>query len=103
MKEASIQAYKHLIESGELSRQQVMVLAALHELGEATRQEISRHSGIPINCVCGRVNELLNRGLVAEEESRTCNVTGHTASQLRETQMPLPLEVRQPGLFETAA
>ena len=103
MKETSIHAYKHLIETGELSRQQVMVLAVVNELGQATRQEISRHSGIPINCVCGRVNELLNRGLVAEEEARTCNVTGHTANPLRETQIPLPLEVRQPGLFEVEA
>jgi len=37
--------------------------------GRLTRQEVSEVSGMPINTVCGRIAELVESGLVREENS----------------------------------
>lgn len=49
----------------------------------ATRQEISRALGEPINSVCGRVNELLERGYLVVVGTKKDAVTGHSAEILK--------------------
>ena len=44
-----------------------------------TRQELVKLTGLPINVVCGRVNELLKPGLLVETVKRVCRITGETA------------------------
>lgn len=49
----------------------------------ATRQEISRALGEPINSVCGRVNELVAQGYLAVVGTKKDTVTGHSAEILK--------------------
>lgn len=49
----------------------------------ATRQEISRALGEPINSVCGRVNELLGRGYLVVVGTKKDAVTGHSVEILK--------------------
>ena len=49
----------------------------------ATRQEISRALGEPINSVCGRVNELLGRGYLVVAGTKKDAVTGHSTEILK--------------------
>jgi len=44
-----------------------------------TRQELSHAMHMPINIICGRVNELLKNNYVAEADRRDCKVTGASA------------------------
>ncbi len=48
-----------------------------------TRQELSQAMGLPINIVCGRVNELIKADAIFELERRTCKVTGANSHQIR--------------------
>lgn len=49
--------------------QQREILELLHE-GDFTRNEIAERSGLRINVVCARVNELLKEGYVAVNGTR---------------------------------
>ena len=49
----------------------------------ATRQEISRALGEPINSVCGRANELLGCGYLVVVGTKKDAVTGHSAEILK--------------------
>lgn len=49
----------------------------------ATRQEISRALGEPINSVCGRANELIKRGYLIVVGTKKDAVTGHSAEILK--------------------
>ncbi len=83
VRETSIEAHRKLKASGKLTAQQEAVMAWLRgRIGDATRQEISKGSGIAINAVCGRVNELLEVGELRETRKRKCRVTGETANAL---------------------
>ncbi len=77
----SVEAHRKLKASGKLTAQQEAVMAWLRSrIGDATRQEISRGSGIAINAVCGRVKELMDAGEIVETGRRRCRVTGETAN-----------------------
>jgi len=39
--------------------------------------------GLPINVICGRVNELIKADAIFELERRTCKVTGANSHQIR--------------------
>ena len=81
MRQTSRDAYNRAKVSGKLTAQQEAVMAWLRgRIGDATRQEISRGSGIAINAVCGRVKELLDAGEIVETGRRRCRVTGETAN-----------------------
>lgn len=83
--ETSRVRYEELLKSGELSRQQAELLAYMRPGIDYTRAELSHLTDMPINCVTGRVNELLDSGKLSEEagEKRTCKVTGYTAKVVR--------------------
>lgn len=79
----SIKAYSELNKSGKAGTQraQLFAIIAEHKNG-LTRNELSRVSGVPINAVCGRVNEMLKSDQVFEGPRRDCRVTGHSAYPL---------------------
>lgn len=87
----SRQAYHDHIASGKALRQWQQVYAAIEANPGQTRAEIARDTGIRLNCVCGRVRELLapECGMIAEGSRRKCTVTGEQAHILT-----LPREFR---------
>lgn len=79
VRESSIDCYHGI----DLNRGQAKVIAFLVEHpGEYTRNELAKLSGIPINAVCGRINELIESGAV-EERVRACgSVYGQAITRL---------------------
>lgn len=62
-----------------LGERQRQVYLALMSLGEATNTMISKASGLPINVVTPRVNELRKLGRVIESKKDPCRITGRMA------------------------
>jgi len=85
VRDTSLEAYWQHIESGAAKTQQDRIYMALRVSGGITRTELSRGMGIPINAVCGRVNELIKLGAVRETAKRKCRVTGSNAWVLETT------------------
>ena len=78
----SVLAFREAVEEGRAECLRDVVFLWLRENGPATRQEIARGTGIPINIVCPRVRELLNEERVFVAGTRPCRVTGKTAQVL---------------------
>lgn len=78
VKDTSLEAYIGINEDGVAITQRGQIYNTL-VMGRMTRRELSQLTGIEINAVCGRVNELLKMGLIHEFESRPCSVSGHSA------------------------
>lgn len=86
VRETSRDAYAKHRASGKLGRQHEVVLAALRgRARDMTRQELARETGLGINAVCGRVNELMDEPfcLVEVHRRRACDVTGESVEALR--------------------
>lgn len=87
VRDASMIAYRVLEWSGRMTRQQrlVMDFLAANLQRDYTRQELSQATGLAINVICGRVNELMQEpfGLIEEIGRRRCRVTGESANALR--------------------
>ena len=88
VRDTSMIAYRALQYSGEIGAQQRKVLAVwLDGKRDAfwTRQELTKLTGLPINTICGRVNELLDAplNLLYEADSKkTCTVTGNDVNAI---------------------
>ena len=83
VRETSLEAHRKLKSSGKLTAQQEVVMTWMRNLiGDATRSEIERGTGLKINAVCGRVNELIALGELRETRKRRCRVTGETVNAL---------------------
>jgi DNA-binding MarR family transcriptional regulator len=63
-------AYLALQEAGELQPKELLVLQALEQYGPLTRQELPAITGMPINCITGRVNSLLKKEAIVEDGSK---------------------------------
>jgi len=59
--QTSRDAYKNIKESGLLTERERQVYGAISTLGGATNLEISKHLGLPINCVTGRTRDLVDK------------------------------------------
>ena len=80
VRQTSREAYEEMVLSGRGATQRAIVLRFLLNFHRpATRGEIAYHSGITINSVCGRVNELLKDGKIKEVDKRACTITKHPA------------------------
>ncbi len=79
VKDTSIIAYQDITDSGAALTQKQRVYQAIKASGPLTRQELAKLTGLAINAICGRVNELLKEGVVLEHDSRRCRVTGRLA------------------------
>lgn len=68
----------------EFPRQQRVIVDFLaSHPGDYTRAELAERTGLRLSSVCGRVNELLERGAVQERSRRPCSITGVSAHALR--------------------
>jgi len=84
MKDTSLEAYRKIAEDGTAETQRERVFSVLFNQGtDLTRAELARASGVRINAVCGRVNEMLRRSVVEELPRRACRITGFSAHPVR--------------------
>lgn len=83
--ETSRQAYKKIEPFLNGKRKQIYELFKAHPNG-ATRQEIARWYNVAINSVCGRVNELIERGYLIEIGSKKDVISGCSTSILKPTE-----------------
>lgn len=76
--ETSLSAYRALQMDGQIQPKEKEVLAAFGGKADVllTRQDIAEKTGLAINCVCGRVNSLVKKGLlVVDDETRISPIT----------------------------
>lgn len=69
----SVETYHALQEAGDLPPMEARVMRVFETAGAGSsysRQQIAQISGMPINCVCGRVNTLIANGLLEERGTR---------------------------------
>lgn len=81
--ETSADAYDAIRREGQLSNMQARVMAAIESGRDYSLQEICRATGIPINAVSGRVNELKTAGRLQHGPRRPCGITGRTIHPVR--------------------
>ncbi|WP_395652540.1 MarR family transcriptional regulator [Brevundimonas sp.] len=80
--DTSIYAYRSLT-VGDLSKGQAAVMRVIGERTDHTRAEIAARAGIPLQSVCGRVNELIAAGLLEHGPRRLCSRTKNPANPVR--------------------
>ena len=72
----SIEAYNDINSDGTSATQKNMILDTLDEMGKPlSAREVSQITGIEINAVSGRINDLKKDGLLVEAEKRKCSIT----------------------------
>jgi len=74
LRTTSLLAFAKALEN--ISTRQKQCLIILEELNEANNKMISESSGIPINVVTPRMNELKKKGLIQEIKLDVCPYTG---------------------------
>ena len=82
MKTTSVMALRELEKSGYGRVQRSRILKAIIKHRNVSRRELQKHTGIDINAVCGRVNELMKSGFITEGPRRQCKVTGSIITPL---------------------
>ena len=83
VRDTSLDAYHDPVNREKLGRCQVIVLECLEKYPDSTDREISWKTGLAINNVTGRRNELVDLGLVEENGKRVCSISGRTVYQWR--------------------
>lgn len=76
-------AYLALQEAGEIQPMELLVLEALERFGPLTRQELPAVTGMPINCITGRVKSLLKKEAIVEDGSKFNERTGKDNAVLK--------------------
>lgn len=69
----SVEAYHSLQDAGDLAPMETRVMQVFTRSSHGasySRQQIAQISGMPINCVCGRVNSLITNGVLEEHGTR---------------------------------
>jgi hypothetical protein len=74
----SIFAYKEHKETGKVGNQAMSIFHKMDLNKDYSRREIVQLTGLELSSVCGRVNEMLQAGLLKEVSQRKCSVTGKT-------------------------
>lgn len=72
----SLLAYQTVLTN--LGDRQVEVYKAIRRLGSCSSTMISKNTGLPINCVVPRVNEMVKLGVLIEARKGVCEETGFT-------------------------
>lgn len=78
VREASIDAYRDMSDTGKLGKQAQTILGAMRAGRDYSLQELSRLTGIAINAISGRCNDMKKVGLLVEASGRKCSITGRT-------------------------
>ncbi len=76
MRDTSLKAYQDMHCKGGAQTQAYKILRSLRKGRNYSLSEIEKMTGIRINAVSGRVNDLKTRGFLREEDRRKCRVTG---------------------------
>lgn len=76
IRETSMAAYDELRDSGKVGKQAQTILNHVLPREDYSLQELARITGIAINAISGRCNDLKKLGLLVEGEKRPCSVTG---------------------------
>lgn len=92
--DTSIECYHDLRDDGTLTKRQAQVMAVIQHGRDYSLQELVMLTGLPINIVSGRVNELKSNELKRLEHGpkRKCMLTQRTIH-------PVRLPVKQEELF----
>lgn len=76
VKETSVSAFRELKDSGKHGTQVTQIMGILRGRKPMTLREIQQETGMDINAVSGRVNDMKRKGLVVGAQKRDCRVTG---------------------------
>lgn len=79
----SVEAYHSLDPITYIQPKEAEILAVFADGGTYTRQQIAKRSGMPINCVCGRVHSLVDAGVLEEHGTSFDPSTRKTQKLLR--------------------
>lgn len=74
----SRQAYREIQREGVLGQRQAQVLAAIEPGRDYSLTELVKLTGLPVNVISGRCNELRAAGRLVLAPARRCSVTGRT-------------------------
>lgn len=84
VKDTSWQAYQEILRGGVAVKQAEKVLQVINYFPEGvTRAQLAQCMNMPINSVCGRVNELLKAEVIYVSGTDKCPVTGRTVEMLK--------------------
>lgn len=89
--DTSLMAY-HAMAPRELSASQSRVMDVVQAGKSYSRAEIAKATGMPLQSVCGRVNELIAAKRLEHGPQRQCSVTNKTINPVRRPvvgQLPL--------------
>jgi len=78
--QTSINAYKEHRASGKVGAQAKAILDFMNPGEGYSRRELHVLTGLELSSICGRVNELLEMGMLKEGSKRKCMVTKKTIS-----------------------
>ena len=76
--ETSIIAYKEHKAAGKVGSQAMSIFDAMDFHKDYSRRELVAVTGLELSSVCGRVNEMLQVGMLKEVSQRKCKITGKT-------------------------
>jgi predicted transcriptional regulator len=75
----SINAYTDIKNDGTTATQKNIILDTLDTIAKPlSAREVSQITGIEINAISGRINELKTDGLLVEAEKRKCSISHRT-------------------------
>lgn len=94
--DTSIAAYDDLKATGKLTNQQKIVMAVILPGRDYTLQELVVLTGLPVNCVSGRVNELKKAPLYRLEECDKRHCTIYTKSRVKPVRLPVSMPLAMP-------
>ena len=90
--DTSIKVYRQMQGDGTLSSRQAQVMAAIRPNVDYSLQELVHLTGLPVNIISGRCNELRAANRLVLGRTRLCTRTGRTVH-------PVKLPVMQEVLF----
>ena len=73
--DTSVIAYNEHKVSGKVGQQSNFLLNYMKSGVSYSRRELAKQTGIELSSVCGRINELLEMGLIEEGTKRKCLIT----------------------------
>lgn len=79
----SIATYRSIKRDGTVSVRQAQILAAMKPGRDYTLQELVKLTGLPVNVVSGRCNEMRKDGALAPADKRNCSVTGNRVTTVK--------------------
>lgn len=79
----SIETYHAIKEDGTLGKRQAEVLAAVQPGIDYSLQELVKLTGLPVNVISGRANELRELGHLERGDVRPCTITSRNIRPVR--------------------